>query len=32
MWDETRGTHIQWDPKLQKWMGWNLAENRWVPL
>ena len=32
MWDEARGTHIQWDPKLQKWMGWDQAESRWKPL
>ena len=32
MWDDARGTYIQWDPELTEWMEWSEAQGRWVPI
>ncbi|MEC7507291.1 MAG: hypothetical protein VX510_10825 [Actinomycetota bacterium] len=32
MWDDARGTYIQWDPELTEWMEWSEAQGRWIPI
>ena len=32
MWDDARGTYIQWDPELTEWMEWSEAQRRWIPI
>ena len=32
MWDDARGTYIQWDPELTEWLEWSEAQRRWIPI